>query len=276
MPEPSYSPPADEPFARQQPRQLNRWLDVNPVAKLTRTQRYLTFPLFSVESDWLGYSDIVAAYNYESEKNFTLKPYDIPVNPNYILCVMWKMDGVTHRCKLWEDVGEVFFFDVPLYNGELIMKNFRFEVWSVEPFDLTIFVISSAGTANINGTYTQSTSSLWVKSGAIEINKVGSTTMWTSTEFASIRYFTNYSYGNLPYGYWQVDTGATPLPIVSINTVYSQSSNLTLYTSVRGDRDYMWADDDALTTPSSVITDFTNTFDTFPFAWPANSSPTTN
>ena len=59
---------------------------------------------------------------------------NLPPNfaPNYVLCISW-IDAATnnlYRYALWLDVGEVFFFNTPLYAGQLIKKNFRFEIWS--------------------------------------------------------------------------------------------------------------------------------------------------
>ncbi len=174
MPAPSNPPPADEAGAIVQPRTLNRWLDINPVHQLTRTETFLTVPVFSVDTTWLGYSQLVAAFNFAGSNNYTLKSFSAVVNPNYCLCIMWEdANRVTHRYALWWDVGEVFYFDCPLYTGQLIKKNFRFEIWSVED-----------------------------------------------------------------------------------SAVVSQSTALTFYTSVRGNKDYMWADDSALSLPSAVITNF--------------------
>ena len=72
MPDNSYPP--TESGALVYPRQLNRWLDVNPQGgALRRAQLYLTFPAFSVTPNWVGVSDIVAAMNFECPKNLSLK-----------------------------------------------------------------------------------------------------------------------------------------------------------------------------------------------------------
>ena len=133
MPAPAAPPPLDEAGAITIPRTLNRWLDVNPVHRLTRTHTYFVIPEFSLVVQEFDYSNLVGAYNYESTRNFTIKSSDLPtVKPDtYILCVMWKdSDYVTHRYKLWEDVDEVFYFPVSLYAGQLIKKNFRIEIWT--------------------------------------------------------------------------------------------------------------------------------------------------
>lgn len=129
------------------PRTIQRWLDINAQnGQLGRTQTYVTLPAFNVSGiNWQGYSDIVTAFNVEAPNNFSFRwltgyaveglGTDIQSNPNYMLCVMW-IDSTTvpytvHRYAIWKNVGEVVYFDLPLYTGQLIKKNFRFEVWSV-------------------------------------------------------------------------------------------------------------------------------------------------
>lgn len=139
--------PSSPPYVSvSRPRQLNRWLDINSQnGPLSRTQTFFTMPAFSVDVNWLGYSDIVAAFNFEGPNNFSLRflqgsiieglPSDIQKNPNYCLCIMW-IDSTTtpytvHRYAIWQGVGEVQYLNIPLYTGQLIKKNFRLEVWSV-------------------------------------------------------------------------------------------------------------------------------------------------
>lgn len=133
MPFPLSPPPASDKGAFTCPRMLQRWLDVHPVSKLTRTEAFITLPSFTINSSWIGVSDIVAAFNFEGPNNFSLVGFDVEPfpAPNYMLCVMWKdKNDVTHRYKLWEGIGEVFFLDAPLYSGQKIAKNFRFEIWN--------------------------------------------------------------------------------------------------------------------------------------------------
>jgi hypothetical protein len=132
MPIPSFPP--FSPGALVVPRELNRWLDINPQGgALTRARKYITVPGFSVSVNWLGWSDIVASYNYEAPNNFVLTSLvgELATNPNYLMAIMWKDNsGNVHRYALWNGVGEKLYFTIPLYTGQLIMKNFRFEVWS--------------------------------------------------------------------------------------------------------------------------------------------------
>lgn len=121
------------PQAISQPRQLNRWLDVNAQnGPLGRTQTYITLPAFSQAVSWRGYSEIAVAFNFEGPNNLSLRSnFTAPLAPNYVLCIMWEDSlRVTHRYALWRGVGEKFYFDCPLYTGQLIKKNFRLEVWS--------------------------------------------------------------------------------------------------------------------------------------------------
>jgi hypothetical protein len=121
------------PGSLSQWRTLNRWLDINAQnGPLARTQTFITLPSFSQAVTWLGYSDIVATFNFEGPNAFSLKALSsIPVNPNYCLCIMWiDSNNVTHRYAIWNNVGEVIYAPYPLYTGQLIKKNFRFEIWS--------------------------------------------------------------------------------------------------------------------------------------------------
>ena len=150
---PTVPPPLSDTGAWSIPRTLQRWLDVNPITHLTRTQGYITLPAFNVDVNWLGYSDIVVAFNFEGPNNFSLTGFDIePVPmPNYLLCVMWRdSNGNVKRYKLWSGVGEVLYFHIPMYSGQKIAKNFRFEVWSIsQPVTNTTYQGSPIPTATV-------------------------------------------------------------------------------------------------------------------------------
>ena len=150
---PLVPPPLSDTGAWAIPRTLQRWLDVNPITHLTRTQGYITLPAFNVNVNWLGYSDIVAAFNFEGPNNFSLTGFDIEPSPipNYLLCIMWRdSSGNVKRYKLWSGVGEVLYFPVPMYKGQKIAKNFRLEIWSVsQPVINTTYQGSPIPTATI-------------------------------------------------------------------------------------------------------------------------------
>jgi hypothetical protein len=136
-----------------QPRQLLRWLDINAQnGPLGKCQTFITLPIFGpINTNWKGYSEVVAAFNFEGPNAFALTGGNvtlvtgainindwltqIPNNPNYMLCIMFTTklsSGViqTTRYALWRGVGEVIYFNLPVYCGQYIKKNFRLEVWS--------------------------------------------------------------------------------------------------------------------------------------------------
>lgn len=135
---PDFDHPPFVPEATQQPKQLQRWLDINPLGgPLGRAQTFIVMPGFGINPTWSGYSDIIGTYNYEGPNNFTLtsaQTTDIGGGAsNYTLCIMWKdINNVTHRYSLRRDPNDVIFFNIPVYAGQLIKKNFRFEIWSVD------------------------------------------------------------------------------------------------------------------------------------------------
>ena len=79
-------------------------------------------------------------------KNLTI------VNPNYIACLMWKDQyGRTYRYALWSGVGESTPLGFPLYSGQLIKKNFRIEIWSINGQNVTETVGDSVITSVLQG-----------------------------------------------------------------------------------------------------------------------------
>lgn len=280
MPAPSNPPPADEAGALLSPRQLNRWLDINPVRKLSRTQTYLTVPVFDIDYAWMGYSTLVAAFNATGDRNFTLPTITVPASPNYLLCISWiDSDNNMHRYKLWEDVGEVFFFDVPLYAGQLIKKNFRFEVWSVAPETITTLTLSGAGVAYCDGDYPISGVNEYTNENGLAIISIYDNLYWRcyDSDEAAPGTATNYKNNTTStiFGLWSVvSTG--PLPLITTSGNAAQGSSLTIYTSVRGNYDYMYQTDNVLTALSAAITNFNIADTDAPWTAPANSVSTIN
>jgi len=79
-------------------------------------------------------------------KNLTI------VNPNYIACIMWKDQyGRTYRYQLWYDIGETVPLGFPLYAGQIIKKNFRIEIWSINGQNITETVGSTLITSVLQG-----------------------------------------------------------------------------------------------------------------------------
>jgi hypothetical protein len=141
---PEFLHPPYAATAKQYPKQLNRWLDVNAQnGPLERNQAYFVLPAFNLDAtiEWMGYSNLVLAYNFEGPNNFSLKYLyqgapnkgllsPVPSNPNYSLAVMWiDKAGVVQRRFLWISLGSTFYFETQLYTNEKILKNFRLEIW---------------------------------------------------------------------------------------------------------------------------------------------------
>lgn len=135
MPEPLHPPFASG--ALLSPRTLMRWLDVNPQGgPLTRTMTYLTLPVFNADVVWSGFSDIVTAFNFEASNNFSIKAgVGSLVTPNFTLCISYRVGSVVTRYIIWQAAGSVMDVNIPFYEGQLILKNFRFEVWSTTQGD---------------------------------------------------------------------------------------------------------------------------------------------
>jgi hypothetical protein len=92
--------------------------------------QYVTFDLSTAsvfDNNWLGVSIIQCQINYVAPRHFTIVGVEQPQLYRFCLCVRWVQDGVVHRYKLWEDVGEVLEF--PLYNNEVIPPYFTLELW---------------------------------------------------------------------------------------------------------------------------------------------------
>lgn len=92
--------PLAPPFATGSitiPRQLQRWLDINPQGgQLTRSRYFLTLPSFSVSVNWVGVSDIVAAFNFEAPKNFSI-PCSVNAAPIATPVVFNVIDSVANQ-----------------------------------------------------------------------------------------------------------------------------------------------------------------------------------
>jgi hypothetical protein len=262
------------------PRELQRWLDVNPVTKLTRVAGYITLPVFNVNVSWLGYSDIVAAFNYEGPNWFSLKEFStvVPLNPNYMLCIAYVKNGITYRYSLWRGVGEIIFFSIPMYTGQAIGKNFRFEVWSTEGSLGSTLAISNTG-GPVNGTYTQVSAGAYYQTGG--------------GKYALI-----YNWKNLGPFWYLFNTSASTNPIAISDTsnivgtytaygggVYtitfvmtvqaSQATSIALYTSVLGSIDYRYSSDFTLVNSDAICTNFQSNFN-MPYTWPAGAYPQSN
>lgn len=78
---------------------------------------------------WYGVSDIIWEYTITASKDFSI--LSSLRTTEYCAAISWVNNtGETHRYKLWEDVGEIFYYD--LYNGQLIGKDFKVEIWNTK------------------------------------------------------------------------------------------------------------------------------------------------
>lgn len=281
MPFPDSPPPSNEAGAIIQPRQLQRWLDVNPIHALTRIQSYITLPVFSVETQWKGYSEIVAVFNYTSTKNFSLKSFSEILNPNYVACIMWvDEDYNVYRYKLWSGVGEVFFFDVDLYEDQLIKSNFRIEIWNVAPTSFLTFFLDGANVPQVNQAYTYDDASTWLGSdvGGTDVLESITPAKWIVQDDTNDIFYELFDVDLFPFGIWTVGAdGTAPSPFAYVETTVSQVSALTFYTSALGNYDYRYADDFSLAETPTIVTGLSvNLPSNLPINWPADSYPTLN
>ncbi len=121
------------------------WITFRPATAIGTVATYVAVPTFSYTGiSWKGASEVVTQFNFTASKNFVLKNRPTPPSGvNYCLCIRYRVGSVVYRWKLWQDVGEVL--NVPLYNGEVIKKNFVLEVWNV----LNSTTVSNAAALNI-------------------------------------------------------------------------------------------------------------------------------
>lgn len=84
------------------------------------------FPLDIVDSE------ILLQYNYSAPNNFSLPNGRIamPVDCNYELCIRYRQGDQVTRYKMWANPNSTL-QNVPLYNGQKILKNFVLEIWNI-------------------------------------------------------------------------------------------------------------------------------------------------
>lgn len=118
------------------PRQLQRWLDVNPQnGRLRRTETYVQVPTFNINHVWNGYSEIVGEYHFSSPNQLSLKLLNIanliPSGTNYTLCVSYISGvGTVQRYSLIRGQGDLFYFNLPPYDGQRLINEFAIEIWN--------------------------------------------------------------------------------------------------------------------------------------------------
>lgn len=108
----------------------SHWDSFNPVIPVVAKSAYFTLPAFLISSlTWAGASYIAIQFDYTTSANCSLVIPAKPNGVNFILCIRWRKGTTVYRYKLWDHLNGVL--SVPMYNGELVGKNFVLEVWTV-------------------------------------------------------------------------------------------------------------------------------------------------
>lgn len=142
MPEQSHPPYVDGALVI--PRQLERWLDINPQnGPLERTKRTFTIPAFNFEVPrnvivfpYNGVNVrpclIGGVFNYTASNVFSLKvkgTTNIVGQSTYTLVIGSKnSDGTLTRYILWQG-NPIVPLEISVYSGQPINAIFRIEVW---------------------------------------------------------------------------------------------------------------------------------------------------
>ena len=102
----------------------------NPVGMLLTYAALPSFDSLSVE--YSGASELVKQYNFSASQDFYLRNRPRrPSGANFLLCIRYRVGTNVFRYKLWSGVGETGLDEVPLYQSQVIKKNFVLEVWNV-------------------------------------------------------------------------------------------------------------------------------------------------
>lgn len=109
------------------------WQSITPASRIGKQRGYIEIPAFDVSFDWDGINKIVAVFNYEGTKNFTI--LTLPTEPDeadktYIPCIKYRDDeGNVFRYKLWDSESNNIY--APVYSGQKIRHNFQIEIWAI-------------------------------------------------------------------------------------------------------------------------------------------------
>lgn len=108
------------------------WHTVSISTPITGKSRcYIRIPSFSFNDiDTTRDSYVRLQYNYSADKDFTIGKIPKVIGSGVVLCIRYRVGDNIFRWKLWED--ELFTQNIPLYNGEVIKKNFVIEVWTLK------------------------------------------------------------------------------------------------------------------------------------------------
>lgn len=153
---PNLTEPLHPPYNVTQPRQLNRWLDVNSQnGALSRTRQCVLLPAIQIVGESQEEQRLVinAVYKFRVTNNFSfiLNNLSAIVWPNdSLVCVACKdSDGTIYRYSLNSYFKIVYSNSVLTfvpYEGQMIKKNFRIEYWSIPAIlNTPIYLIDDDG-----------------------------------------------------------------------------------------------------------------------------------
>lgn len=110
---------------------ITDWQSIKPIGITRKPQGYIEVPTFEYNDiTWLGASAIVVQFNYSADRNFCITSLPAkPTSTNFIMCIKYRIGSDVYRYKLWDNADGVL--DVPMYNNEIIRKNFCIEIWNV-------------------------------------------------------------------------------------------------------------------------------------------------
>jgi len=113
---------------------------VNLANKAEWLNSFITLPIFNYQGIiWKGASEVITQFNYTATKNFTIRTLPTkPTNVNFCLVIRYRIGDNTYRYKLWSGVGETL--NEPLYNGQIIKKNFVLEIWNTQQYSTVSLV----------------------------------------------------------------------------------------------------------------------------------------
>ena len=111
---------------------INQWLSTRLANIVSKQRGYITLPAFSQAVTYIGVAEIVRQYNYSVANDFVIKNFPFnPSNPDYILCIKYRIGNTVYRYKLWDRDGVATTLDfAPVYSGQVIKKNFTLEIWN--------------------------------------------------------------------------------------------------------------------------------------------------
>jgi hypothetical protein len=119
------------------------WHRHRPVKPVGPRLSTITLPAFdTVEIPWREAGEIAKQFNYTAAGNFALlqgiqKPAFETDDVAFSLAIRYRRGDTVTRYKLWShDNDGISGITWPLYNGELIRKNFCLEIWTLCPYNI--------------------------------------------------------------------------------------------------------------------------------------------